>query len=836
MKPLQRGITFRSAGILILLLLLMAVSKQYAEVILSIPHPAEHTLPLPAVWVFLLFLAFSGGVYKAFRLRLLSRAELLCVLYALLIAGPIMTQGVWHRLLSITATIPKGGDFGKIDALSEKMWPHGPNLLDGGMVPERITEASNVSWEDVDVSGKGQVLRVPVLRSEGDGAFVRFVLPVGEGGVVPNAPYLISVLAHATGLSPGSSYYGRVYSDPARPELFTSVFQSSAPAAPGFMFPSGFSRRGGYDIRFLPAGGEVAVEFGLSGAGTLVLADPKLMDVSALEQAYKGRRIISVSEAATLSSEDRVDVVVRPDRMLSLEGLEFVLCGYIPVRAWLMTVTAWTTMIVLVLTAVFAMAVLMRRQWVDNERYPLPVKYITDALIGRDGEPPIWKNRMAWSGFGVCMVWCLMRGWNFYNPRVPDMNIDIPLDPYFAESVTLPLWRGVRFNVSAIFLSLAMFMELGVLFSIVAGYFLFRSLYLVGSLTGLSANAGFPFVAEQQFGGYLMYAFLVFVFTRKYWGRVLKAAWKNDLAASEGEAFSYRNALILLVLCFAGAAVWAKWAGVGIAGILVFFLFMVLTGVVSAKIRAECGTPFGYFSPYNGVLVMSMLGGLSVFGASAVLVALMCSFMLFVTAFYLIPGAQVEMLEMGREHRVVPRHLFYAMLAGVVGGMVVGGWVFLSNAYALGGDNMKYNWAFDLKGWYLYGLNHDLTVAGQALSGEAAATTAGIAPATWAYLYAAAGTLVASVLRQLFAGFWFHPVGFFLGSSWFTWYVWGSCLAAWFIRLTVLKLGGAATVRDRLRPFFIGFFLAAALSQLLFSIHAGFLASAGIENVYRAIP
>ncbi len=47
----QKGFTFRSLGIAILLLLLMAVLKQVAEVILMIPAPAEHTLPLHAIYM-----------------------------------------------------------------------------------------------------------------------------------------------------------------------------------------------------------------------------------------------------------------------------------------------------------------------------------------------------------------------------------------------------------------------------------------------------------------------------------------------------------------------------------------------------------------------------------------------------------------------------------------------------------------------------------------------------------------------------------------------------------------------------------------------------------------
>lgn len=819
---------------MLLLMFLMAALLQYTEVILAIPHPAEHTLPFPALWVFMLFLGVGAVVYRFTRLRLLSRPELLCVLFALLIAGPIMTQGVWHRLLAITATIPRTGDFAKIDALSPRMWPHGENLLEGTLVPEAVVASESLGWDTQEVFKADAPQRTAILAGNGDAAFVQFHIEADH--VQAGTPYMVSLLAHAMDLGSDSFYYVRAYPDPEQPEQYVQLMRSDAPATPSFIFPSGFVRQGAYDVKLEPGEEGLWLEIGLSGRGRVAIADPQLLDVGALEGAYKGVQIVDESEAAGMSESELVGVVVKPDNLLSLAGIRYILGGYIPVKDWVQPVAAWTVLILLLLTATFALAVLLRRQWIDNERYPMPVTYLTATFLGRDGERPVWKNTVFWYGFGLSLFWCLMRGWNFYNPQVPDMNIEVPLAPYFANSQFAPMW-DVTFSVSAIFLSMAMFMELGVLISIVVGYFLFRSLFWMGEVSGMSANAGYPFPAEQQVGSYLVYALLIFVFTRKYWSKLFKAAWRNDKSASEGEAFSYRTALILVGLCIAGSMGWASWVGVKPVGILLFFLFMVLTGLVSAKIRAECGTPFGYFSPYNGVLIISLLGGLSVFGAGSVLIALMASFMLFVTAFFLIPGAQVELLEMGRQYQVKPRHLFYAMLAGVIGGMVIGGWVFLSNAYAWGGDSMKYSWAFEQKSWYFFGLNQDLTLAAQNLNADgAAAAQSGVSPATWAYVYGAIGTVILAVLRQMFAGFWFHPVGFILSSSWFTWYIWGSCLVAWILRLVVLKVGGAATVRDRLRPFFIGFFIAAVLSQLIFTIHAGFLAANGIEDVYRAIP
>ena len=93
-----------------------------------------------------------------------------------------------------------------------------------------------------------------------------------------------------------------------------------------------------------------------------------------------------------------------------------------------------------------------------------------------------------------------------------------------------------------------------------------------------------------------------------------------------------------------------------------------------------------------------------------------------------------------------------------------------------------------------------------------------------------------AVLRQLFAGFWFHPIGVIMGSSHYMEGVWGSVLVAWIIRSVVLRLGGAATVKKKLLPFFVGFFLAAVLSVLIWDIYAWHLQSLGVERLYSGVP
>jgi hypothetical protein len=46
-----------------------------------------------------------------------------------------MSGGFWTRIVAYTATIPRSADFEKLDALPDRLWPHGDNLLAGALNP-----------------------------------------------------------------------------------------------------------------------------------------------------------------------------------------------------------------------------------------------------------------------------------------------------------------------------------------------------------------------------------------------------------------------------------------------------------------------------------------------------------------------------------------------------------------------------------------------------------------------------------------------------------------------------------------------------------------------------
>ncbi|HUW33983.1 MAG TPA: DUF6785 family protein [Planctomycetota bacterium] len=856
-KDFIPGITFRSVCASLFAMLLMGMHIQLVEIILHDGSAeAEQSLPISAMIVFVGFAVACGLLRWVSKHALLTRQELLCVFFAMLISAPMMTQGMWHRFIGLISSPPRTASFSYLDAYSDKLWPHGPNLVEGGLDESNkaaLTERGNPpEWAEVEYK-EGRSARLPVLRNSrpDEVSSITLTIPLRANTMVrpygrgadgkPHARrgerHLISCLVRPEGLSTQSFYFIRVYADddPNSEE----VVNAREPGAKTFIQRAGFLRIGHYGTVLPPAASEcVRLEIGLSGVGSAAFYDPKLINVAALEGVYKGRAIIRQSEYDKLPPGQCADLIVKPDSMWSPAGLKFLVTGYIPVGDWLNTAVAWSAPIVLLLMGTLAINVLLRRQWAESERYAFPLFQIPRAIMGSEDEPgaapfaAVWRNRYLWAGFALAVAWGLMKGWHFYNPKVPDTSIKVSLNQYLTDPNWGAMWQ-TEFTVSALFLSIAMFFELNVLGSIVIGFLAYRALFWVGETTGVKMYRGYPWRYEQAIGAYLGYAAVVVFLARKYLRGVLAAALKNDRSAWQGEALGYRWALLMLLLVFVGFAAWAAWLHVSIVAILIFFAFLLSIGLVASKLRAECGLPNGYFTPYNAMLFIALIGGMGLFGADGLLLCSIMSGFLTVSVFFFIPGAQMELLEYGRRYRVVPRHLVVTAVIGALGGLFIGGWVFLSNSYSIGGENIGYQWSYN-QDWFYWTYKIQLATAdSQLASGQASA--GGLEPSTWAYVYGGSITVVLAVLRQVFSGFWFHPIGFILGSSHMLEWVWGSVLAAWAIRFVVLKLGGAATVRNKLMPFCVGMFLGVLAVAIFFNVIAVILRSQGVERIYGVL-
>lgn len=819
--PLLSGLTLRSFAVALFMMMATALIVQVAGVSDDWYRlGATEALPVPVMAVFVALTLASGGLFLLTRLRLMSRAEGLCALYMALLAAPLMGHGFWRPFLSINQTLVRSGNHLDASVLGSKFWPEGENLLAGAFSSDSPWERELfgvVSWlEDAADGSRAAVIE---HASPEDVSEIRLRLPlVSEEapGVYLDLPYLIRFHAHADDLGGSAAYYVQFYYDDERePAAEPILAREEANVTPNR--PEGFHVSGAFGVRLPPEIERgITVVFGFRGEGRVVLSKPVMADISALELARNGRRIVTEAEFAALPPYLRGGLTVRPDNLLSLAGVRYMLAGGYPGALWLTPILAWGLPLILLLFATLGMAVLVRRQWIQSERFPLPLAQFPLYLLGGEEKrtralPDVFYQAPFWLGFGVVMLWTLLRIGHAMNPAIPDVSVSIPLKSYFADAGWGKTWDEVNFSLSALIFGLALFVELNVLFSIVLGYILFRLQHWLGEGFGWSADGNYPYGGQQKGGAWLGYALMVLIFMRKELWRLLSALWKGGGA---GEAMSYRMAWGVLLLSAVGLVLWAQWVGFDTLQVMIMGAAILLGALVAARLRAECGLPGSRFSAGAFLVLVPIMGGFAFFDPNLVLFLSFIGIILGGYGFMMLPGMQLEFLELGRRIRVKRSHLVATVVLGIAGGLFIGGWSYFNGLYASGADTYKITGEFNNKTGELKVYNQEMSVSRlEAATGEAPSRLSD--PRTWAFGVGALGAVVLSILRQLFAGFWFHPVGWLLGPSQLAIEVWGSVLLAGVVRFIVLRMGGAVTVREKLMPAAVGVLVATVLAYLL---------------------
>ncbi|MBA3685980.1 MAG: hypothetical protein H0W72_12190 [Planctomycetes bacterium] len=759
-----------------------AALVQYAHVVLGLTSEvAEHVLPIPAITALLMLLGVNGVALACSGRRLLSRAQLACIAWGLLLASPALTQGFWHRFVGTVSTLPRDEQFAFIDALPDRLWPHGPDLL-AGRTPDPGPEAGVAVLP-------GQPLDLP--------------LPA-HGHEIAGRPFLVTALLAASDLAPGAQITCSLIGD----DVEIVAWRLDRPTRADAVRKDGFERVGAYGVRAPASAGALVMRISADGGGRARVCNVRMLSVAALETTLRGRRPVTPERWEQLDPARRAGA-------LPIAGapgkLSLVATGGVPWSEWGVCLTAWASFMTLLMGAVFGCTMLLRKPWIEHERLPLPLLKGVGRLIGVEGQG-LWNNRWFWGAFAAALLWCQACYWHTHIEAVPDPSIALPLKAYFSDPGWGHMWE-VLFSVSAVYVGIAVFFELNVLASLVAGFWLFRSLYWLGQRTGLDMEPGYPCRVELQIGSYLAYFVVILFLARRHLLEVAKRIAAGERQPSS-EPVPPRAALLIVLACLTGAAAWCWWIGLAPAGFAVLLAYLIVIGVVSARLRAECGLLFGYFTPYNATLILSTLGGVAQFGPQVVLFGFLASMFLATTTFH-VPGAQLELIEAGRREGVRARTLAVLAIGGLGLGILVGAWAFLSISSGIGGDNLRFAWAYDTKMWYFASFTTEVN-AQQANSAGAGASTTAIG----------CGALVTALvagLRQCFAGFWLHPVGILLGSSNMLENVWGSCVVALLVRGAAVRFGGAQAVRERLLPAGLGLFIAGVATYLIAILHGTLL-------------
>ena len=472
----------------------------------------------------------------------------------------------------------------------------------------------------------------------------------------------------------------------------------------------------------------------------------------------------------------------------------------LPWSAWTLTFAAWMPFMAVLYWVVFCLAVLLRGQWIENERLLFPLTSLPLAMTRDAGKSggfvsPLLRSRLMWLGFVVPL---LLHSWNSLSAYQDGIQ---PL----AVIGSFSLLEGevrVPFRLNFPIIGVGYLMSLGVSFSIwffyvlgVAQTWVFARIGLdIGGGDVWNSGGGPAAIMHQQAGALVVLVGFVLWTARRHLGGLLRQAFNGK--GGHDEVVAPRTAVIGLL---AGAAVLVAWLtltglSLYVAVLLVLGSLVVYIGV--ARIICEAGLPAvqtpmvpqafitrGFGPAVLGLRNMTGLG-LSTVWVGAGGITTVTSAMLHTFKLKSIAGERPD------------RRLPWIFLAAIVVGMAGSIWVTMRLSYAYGGINM-HAWYFE--GAPRWPLTYMASVYNDPESSFAPRMLfTGLGGSFMALLF---------FLRQRFPWWPLHPVGYPIATTYpIVSYDWFALFMAWAAKGLVLRHGGVRAYRS-LVPFFLGLIL-----------------------------
>ena len=490
----------------------------------------------------------------------------------------------------------------------------------------------------------------------------------------------------------------------------------------------------------------------------------------------------------------------------------------LPLHVWWAPLLAWSPLLVGAFIAMIALAGVVRRQWLHNERLPYPLAEVTLSLMEEPGPgrslPPLFRNRGFWVAFICVAVIITWRGLHAYGLVPVDIKLSLNLwssvlkgepwtrmpNGYWLSQPTL--WFSI--------IAMAFFMSLEVSFSLWFVFLFSNFLWAYLSMAGVPIDKGD--YNQSTVGGFGAMVVVILWLGRHYYWRVCKAAIGCDRSPEAKEAAPYLWALLL------GSATMVGWLlvnGASFSASLLLVLIFLGILLVLSRIVAESGMPFVQTGPAARVspILFSTIGIST--GATAMLpLALVGMALGSDNREALMPYATTASA-MGDRAGLRPKRLSLIMLGAAVIGCAVAFVAMLAGGYHAGSASVD-GWAFRAVGNFVLAPPTEVVEAAASPAGlERVEDLRGDRYAAWAGGAATVGVL--GWLRMTVSWWPIHPIGFLMMASWCTMITYASFLVGWLWKGTVMRYGGVK-VYQSLKPVAIGMIAGEASAVFVFML------------------
>jgi hypothetical protein len=530
----------------------------------------------------------------------------------------------------------------------------------------------------------------------------------------------------------------------------------------------------------------------------------------------------------------------------------------VPWSAWLRPMLTWGVLIAALYGAVLCMVVIVRRQWVENERLAFPLATIYLSLIetpaaGR-GLNRLFSSRTFWIAFGLVFVIHGFSAMHLYQPRLwPEIPTSFDLAGIYDEGMLRYTDGG--FKRSTLYFSIigiAFVLQSQISFSLWAMYVLSNVAFVMYGVYQLDFSWGPR--NDQSFGASVVFALAVLWIGRQHWLMVMRQMVRGrGPEEPEGRYLPYWFAGWGLVVCVLAAIGWLWMAGATLGGSVVLTLLVLMMFMVIARVVAETGL---IFVQIQSPLIRPWAYMLTdVPEALAVRTTYRTYF--FASWYYLLfTNDMRESLAPYATHamRVADDAAYGKERASEAGGGRNGRGLAFMGALLLallvgffiaGAATLYVN--------YAYGSTLDVTQSAPVNTYGMVGSVQHVMNDAHSFLppgegprephnrlghvgFGAGFMLMLSALRLRFVSWPFHPVGFLLVYSYPMRMIWFSILLGWLAKVLIVRFGGVMLFRQAL-PFFIGMIIGEAGAAAFWLVVSLVLNGLGMEyHAVRLLP
>jgi hypothetical protein len=472
----------------------------------------------------------------------------------------------------------------------------------------------------------------------------------------------------------------------------------------------------------------------------------------------------------------------------------------IPWASWALPLLQWLVFLLVLYYVMICITVILRKQWVENERLLYPITQLPVEMVRAEARPgftnPILRNGWLWAGFAIPFLMGCYIALSHYDPSFEPIRFDTSLD-LLGGSARLII--RLSFPMIGFTYLLSTSLALSLWFFNLVTVFERATLRRIGyeppeKLDPYSDSGGGTLLTHQsQAALFVLVLFGLWMARHHLRDVVAKAFGRRKDLDDSGEILSYRHAFWGTVLGLIYMTFWLHRSGMDlwVAAALVVVSMLTFLGVT--RIVAAGGVAETRSCMTASTVLISAFGSDRLGPSNLVPFGMTYIWMGDIRTFVMASAA--NSLKIAENIPGRRRPLFWAMGLALVAAIAASVWSTMSLANEHGGANAN-DWLFHAGPTLPF---HYVTRLIQNPEG----------PSVNGYAFGGIGAGTMTLLMALHHRFvWWplHPLGFPIASLWLTDQLWFSIFLAWAIKALVLRYGGADLYK-RTRFFFLGLIL-----------------------------